>query len=184
MVLGWRREIQKTIHQHRSSSPPWRDVCGHNKWGLKSTSPRFCLSISLKKIFMMWPERIKGEERGSLWFASGNAKETDSTTVKKHWNVERSAELNQPIYMITSEWKEGHVLHWGEVFVFVSMGEEKLWIPIKIRLTGWHLLKILITDMKEETKKNKTDKVYDDPSAWEQVWDWQRRECLQDLSYA
>jgi hypothetical protein len=34
--------------------------------------------------------------------------------------------------VITSEWKEGNVLHWGKGFVFVSTGQEKLWISSKL----------------------------------------------------
>ena len=47
----------------------------------------------------------------------------------------KTTELNQLIYfkdILTSEWKPGHVLHWGRGFAFVSTEEEKLWIPLKL----------------------------------------------------
>jgi hypothetical protein len=34
--------------------------------------------------------------------------------------------------VLTSGWKEGNRLHWGRGSVFVSLGEEKLWIPSKL----------------------------------------------------
>jgi hypothetical protein len=46
------------------------------------------------------------------------------------------------MYVVTSEWQEGNVSHWGRGFVFVSMIKGKLWIPIKMSLTERHLLKI------------------------------------------
>ena len=49
-------------------------------------------------------------------------------------------EFNQLIYfkdVLTSEWKPGHVLHWGRGFAFVSTGEEKLWIPSKLIEIGF-----------------------------------------------
>ena len=56
--------------------------------------------------------------------------------MERHWVVEKkTTELNQLIYfkdVLTSEWKPGHVLHWGRNFSFISTGEEKLWIPSKL----------------------------------------------------
>jgi hypothetical protein len=49
--------------------------------------------------------------------------------------VERTTELNQPVYIkdiLTSEWQIGNVLHWGRGFMPVSTGKEKLWIPSKL----------------------------------------------------
>ena len=68
-----------------------------------------------------------------LNFLSANEKGTTAT--ERHWILEKSAELNQPIYfkdVLTSQWKPGDVLHWGRGFTLVSTGEEKLWIPSKL----------------------------------------------------
>ena len=64
-----------------------------------------------------------------------NANEEGTTAAERHWIIEKTAELNQPIYfkdVLTSEWKPGYVLHWGRGFAFISAGEEKLWIPTKL----------------------------------------------------
>lgn len=52
--------------------------------------------------------------------------------------------------MLTSEWKPVKVLHWGCIFVYISTGNEKLWIPSKQRLelSRRSLLKTLATDPK------------------------------------
>ena len=58
-----------------------------------------------------------------------------TTVAERHWILEKSAELNQPIYfkdVLTSQWKPGDVLHWGRGFALVSTGEGKLWIPSKL----------------------------------------------------
>ncbi|EGV97888.1 HERV-K_7p22.1 provirus ancestral Pol protein [Cricetulus griseus] len=64
-----------------------------------------------------------------------NANEKGQTAEERHWTMEKTAELNQPVYfkdVLTSVWKPGHVLSWGRGFAFVSTGEEKLWIPSKL----------------------------------------------------
>jgi hypothetical protein len=46
-----------------------------------------------------------------------------------------TAELKHPVYtkdVFTSKWREGNVLCSGRVFVYVSTGEEKLWILSKL----------------------------------------------------
>ena len=83
-----------------------------------------------------------------------------TTAAERHWIVEKTAELSQPVYfrdVLTSEWKSGNVLHWGRGYIFISTGNEKLQIPsklIKIRFYQGDLLKILTTNIKKETKKN------------------------------
>ena len=64
-----------------------------------------------------------------------NANEKRTTATERHWIIEKSTELNQPIYfkdVLTSQWKPGDVLRWGRGFALVSTGEEKLWIPSKL----------------------------------------------------
>ncbi|KAL6045669.1 hypothetical protein STEG23_015755 [Scotinomys teguina] len=64
-----------------------------------------------------------------------NANEKGTTAAERHWIIEKTAELNQPIYfkdVLTSEWKPGYVLRWGRGFAFISTGEDKLWIPSKL----------------------------------------------------
>ena len=64
-----------------------------------------------------------------------NANEKGTTAAERHWIMEKSAELNQLVYIkdvLTSQWKPGDVLHWGRGFALVSTGEEKLWIPSKL----------------------------------------------------
>ena len=58
-----------------------------------------------------------------------NANEKGTTAAERHWTIERTSELNQPVYfkdVLTSEWKPGDVLHWIKDFALVSTGEEKL----------------------------------------------------------
>ena len=55
-----------------------------------------------------------------------NRNEKGTTAAKRHWIMEKSAELNQLVYFnntLTSEWKPGNVLQWGRVFALVSTGE-------------------------------------------------------------
>ena len=69
----------------------------------------------------------------SLNFLNANKKGTK--TAERHWIMEKTSELNQPVYfkdVLTSQWKPGDVLRWGRGFVLVSTGEEKLWIPSKL----------------------------------------------------
>ena len=64
-----------------------------------------------------------------------NANEEGTTAAERHWTIEKTTELNQPIYfkdVLTSEWQSGYVLHWGRGFAFVSVGEDMLWIPKKL----------------------------------------------------
>ena len=64
-----------------------------------------------------------------------NANEKGTKAAERHWKIEKSAELNKPIYfkdVLTSQWKPGDVLHWGRGFALVSTGEEKLWMPSKL----------------------------------------------------
>ena len=59
----------------------------------------------------------------------------DKQLTERHWTTEKTAELNQPVYLkdvLTSVWKAGHVLRWGRGFALVSTGEEKFWIPSKL----------------------------------------------------
>ena len=56
--------------------------------------------------------------------------------MERHWIVEKTAELNHLVYfkeILTSEWKTGYVLSWRRSFDFVSTGEEKLWIPSRLK---------------------------------------------------
>jgi hypothetical protein len=51
----------------------------------------------------------------------------------------------------TSEWMALKVLCWRHGFVYISTGNEKLWIPsklIKIKLSRRSLLETLTTDLK------------------------------------
>ena len=75
-----------------------------------------------------------------------NTNEKGTTAAERHWIIEKSSELNQPVYfkdVLTSQWKPGDVLHWGRGFALVSTGEEKLWITSKLidliwkRETSW-----------------------------------------------
>ena len=64
-----------------------------------------------------------------------NTNEKGTTAAERHWIIEKSSELNQPVYfkdVLTLQWKPGDVLHWGMGFALVSTGEEKLWIPSKL----------------------------------------------------
>ena len=64
-----------------------------------------------------------------------NTNEEGTTAAERHWIIEKTMELNQPIYfkgVLTSEWKPGYVSRWGRGFAFISAGEEKLWIPTKL----------------------------------------------------
>ncbi|ERE73373.1 putative Pol polyprotein [Cricetulus griseus] len=79
-----------------------------------------------------------------------NANESGQTAAERHWTMEKTAELNQPVYfkdVLTSVWKPRYVLHWGRGFAFVSTGEENLWIPLK-------LIKIRV---EEDHPRNKDD---------------------------
>jgi hypothetical protein len=58
-----------------------------------------------------------------------NANEHNTTAAERHWAIERTVELNQPVYtkhILTSEWKMGIVLHWGRGYAYVSTGKENL----------------------------------------------------------
>ena len=74
-----------------------------------------------------------------LTFNFLNFNKKGTTAAERHWIMEKSAELNQPVYIkdvLTSQWRPGDVLRWGRGFALVSTGEEKLWIPsnlIKVR---------------------------------------------------
>ena len=64
-----------------------------------------------------------------------NANEKGTTAAERQWIMEKSAELNQPVYIkdvLTFQWKPGDVLRWGRGFALVSTGEEKLWRPSKL----------------------------------------------------
>ena len=64
-----------------------------------------------------------------------NANEKGTTAAERHWIMEKTSELNQPVYfkdVLTSQWRPGDVLRWGRGFALVSTGEEKLWIPSKL----------------------------------------------------
>ncbi|KAL6084245.1 hypothetical protein STEG23_037991, partial [Scotinomys teguina] len=64
-----------------------------------------------------------------------NANEKRTTAAERHWIIEKTAELNQPVYfkdVLTSEWKPGYVLRCGRGFAFISTGEDNLWIPSKL----------------------------------------------------
>ena len=64
-----------------------------------------------------------------LTFSFSNAKEKGIPAVERHWITENYRELNQLAYfkdLLTSKWKPSHELHWGQGFVFVSTGEEKV----------------------------------------------------------
>ncbi|CAO2640481.1 Gag-Pro-Pol polyprotein [Lemmus lemmus] len=63
-----------------------------------------------------------------------NANEKGTIVAERYWIMEKSAELNQPVYfkdVLTSQWKPD-VLRWGRGFALISTGEEKLWIPSKL----------------------------------------------------
>ena len=68
-----------------------------------------------------------------------NANEKGTTAAERHWIMEKSAELNQPVYIkdvLTSQWNPVDVLRWVRGFTLVSTGEEKLWIPSKLIKVG------------------------------------------------
>ena len=47
----------------------------------------------------------------------------------------KTTKVNKPVSfkdVLTSELKPGYVVYWGRGFVFVSTGEEKLWISSKL----------------------------------------------------
>lgn len=65
-----------------------------------------------------------------------NVCETGCIAAEKYQILERTSELNQPIYfknVLTSEWKSGIVLHWEEA-MHLSPQETKSygWIPSKL----------------------------------------------------
>ena len=66
--------------------------------------------------------------KDSVWkYSKGHCIVTKKTKNKQ----KKPVELDQPIcikVVLTSEWKERNVLCWGRGFIFVSTGEEKLWI--------------------------------------------------------
>ena len=52
-----------------------------------------------------------------------------TTAAERHWTVESTAELNQPIYFrnaLTLRWKLKYVLHWRRDYAFVSIGHKRL----------------------------------------------------------
>lgn len=55
-----------------------------------------------------------------------NVIDGDNKALAIHWSLERADESDQPIYVITSEWRAIYILCWGGDFVFVSTGKEKL----------------------------------------------------------
>lgn len=59
-----------------------------------------------------------------------NVNETDDITVKIHWILERTLELDRHKYMISSKWKTGKTLCWGREYALVSTEREKLWISL------------------------------------------------------
>ena len=64
-----------------------------------------------------------------------NTNEKGTTVAERHWVIEKSSELNQPVYfkdVLTSQWKPEDVLCWRRGFSLVSIGEEKLQIPSKL----------------------------------------------------
>ena len=57
-----------------------------------------------------------------------NANEKGRTAAERHWEMEKTSELNKLVYfkdVLTSQWKLGDVLRWGRGFALVST-EEKL----------------------------------------------------------
>lgn len=59
---------------------------------------------------------------------------------ERHWITEKTAKLNHPVCfkdVLTSACKPRYVLCWVRGFVFVSMGEEKLWISSKLIKMIW-----------------------------------------------
>ena len=64
-----------------------------------------------------------------------NANEKRKTVAERWWIIEKTSELNQPVYfkdVLKSQWKPGDVLCWGKGFALVSAGKEKLWIESKL----------------------------------------------------
>ena len=63
-----------------------------------------------------------------------NANEKGTTVAERHWTIEKTSALNQPVYfkdVLTSERKPGHVLCWEMCFAFVSREEQKVCICSK-----------------------------------------------------
>ena len=57
-----------------------------------------------------------------------NANEKGTIAAERHLIMEKSSELNQPIYfkdVLTSQWKPGDVLHWRRGFALVCSQEKK-----------------------------------------------------------
>lgn len=64
-----------------------------------------------------------------------NAHETVARAAERHWTIEKTAGLSQPVYCkdaLTSVWEMGKVLQWGRGYAYVSIGVETLWIPSKL----------------------------------------------------
>ena len=76
-----------------------------------------------------------------------NANEKRTTAAERHWIIEKTFELNLPVYskdVLTSQWKPGDVL--GKGFYSCSHRREKLWILSK-------LIKILVEKEKPLEKE-------------------------------
>jgi hypothetical protein len=59
-----------------------------------------------------------------------NANEQNTTASERHWIVERTIELNQPVYIknfLTTEWKMGNVLRWGRGYAYVCFHRKRCW---------------------------------------------------------
>jgi hypothetical protein len=63
-----------------------------------------------------------------------NVGDQRTTAAKRHWVLEKTEELSQPIYykdMLTLEWKPAIILRWKCGYAYVSMGNKEIWLPTK-----------------------------------------------------
>ena len=77
-----------------------------------------------------------------------NVGEKGTTAAERHWVIEKTEDLGQPIYheaVLTLEWSPATVLRWGYGYVCVSTGNEKIWIPRKLTMIRSDLGKPLIS---------------------------------------
>jgi hypothetical protein len=73
--------------------------------------------------------------------------------------VERTIELNQPVYIkdiLTSEWKMGNMLYWGKGYACFHRKRKTVGsfqVEKKSNMTKRDLLKTLVTEKKRETSQ-------------------------------
>ena len=68
-----------------------------------------------------------------------NSNDKETTVTKRQWVIIKMVELNHFIcykVVLTSEWNSSKFLHQGHRSLYISSGNEKMWMPAKLIKMG------------------------------------------------